>query len=512
MRAAPATAASYRNPVLAADFSDPDVIRVGADYYLVASSFHRVPGLPVLHSRDLVDWSFLGHALARLEPEEHYALPRWGGGVWAPAIRYHAGLFRIFYPDPDHGLFVVTAPDPRGPWSRPIPLKEGAGYIDPCPLWDGEDAYLVHAWARSRSGVANRLTLHRMSPDGTRLLDRGRVVVDGDLIPGCHTLEGPKLYRRDGWYWILAPAGGVTDGWQSAFRSRSIDGPYEHRVVMARNGGPINGPHQGAWVSAPAGDDWFVHFQDRGPFGRVVHLQPMTWRADGWPVIGFDDGSGCGTPVEVHPRPLSPAPAAPLLTAHDDFRGGPGPRWTWQANPRAGWLVECDGLGLVCVPDVGGGDLTAVPHVLGQRLPAFPCTVTTRVRLESDALGAVAGLTVLGDTFGWVGLRRGPSGPEVVRGEGPGVAGGPAEVTRPLPGESEVGLRVDIDADARCRFLVDDGTGWSGLGPAFTASPGRWVGATLGLFALGPAGAERATGHAVFRFFRVEAASAAPYP
>ncbi|CAM5656389.1 hypothetical protein SANTM175S_10934 [Streptomyces antimycoticus] len=232
----------YRNPVLNADWSDPDVIRVGPYYYLVASTFNRVPGLPVLRSVDLVNWSVIGHALTELEPKDHFSEPRHGEGVWAPALRHHDGKFWIFYPDPDFGIFMVTATDPRGPWSAPRPVKPGKGLIDPCPLWDDDgQAYLVHAWAKSRSGINNRLTLHRMSPDGTELLDAGRTVINGDDLPGYTTLEGPKLYKRDGWYWIFAPAGGVTNGWQSAFRSRSIWGPSRTASSSPRATPPSTG-------------------------------------------------------------------------------------------------------------------------------------------------------------------------------------------------------------------------------------------------------------------------------
>lgn len=210
---------TYTNPVLDADWSDPDVVRVGDDFYLTASSFGRVPGLPLLHSRDLVDWTLVGHALERLEPEEEFTRPRHDRGVWAPSIRHHDDRFWIFWGDPDHGVFQVNAPDIRGPWTRPHLVKAGRGLIDPCPLWDEEtgEAYLVHAWARSRAGVKNRLTGHRMHPEGTALLDEGKVIVDADRIPGWFTLEGPKLYRHDGWFWILAPAG----EWRPAGRAPS---------------------------------------------------------------------------------------------------------------------------------------------------------------------------------------------------------------------------------------------------------------------------------------------------
>ncbi len=254
---------TYQNPILHADYSDPDVVRVGDDYYMTASSFTCSPGLPILHSRDLVNWRLIGHALRGQVPEQVFATPQHGKGCWAPAIRHHDGKFWIYYPDPDFGIYVVTAVRPEGPWSDPVLVKVGKGLIDPCPLWDDDgQVYLVHAWARSRAGFANILTLTRLSPDGLRAIDSGRTIVNGDEIQGYTTLEGPKFYKRDGYYWIFAPAGGVQRGWQSAFRSRGVDGPYEHRIVLHQGGTDINGPHQGAWVQTPNGDHWFFHFQD----------------------------------------------------------------------------------------------------------------------------------------------------------------------------------------------------------------------------------------------------------
>jgi beta-xylosidase len=134
--------------VLDADWPDPDVVRVGDDYYLVASSFNRAPGLPVLHSRDLVTWEHVTNALPALPPLDHFSLPRHGGGVWAPSLRHHDGTFYLTYPDPDHGIYVLTATDARGQWSAPHLLLPGRGIIDPCPLWDDDGrTYLVHGWA-----------------------------------------------------------------------------------------------------------------------------------------------------------------------------------------------------------------------------------------------------------------------------------------------------------------------------------------------------------------------------
>lgn len=393
---------TYRNPVLAADWSDPDVIRVGDDFYLTASSFGRAPGLPLLHSRDLVNWTLLCHALDRLEPEEAFAVPRHDCGVWAPSLRHHDGRFWIFWGDPDHGVFQVNAPDPQGPWSRPHLVEAGKGLIDACPLWDEEtgEAYLVHAWAKSRSGVKNRLTGHRMSPDGRRLLDEGATVIDGDRLPGWFTLEGPKLYRHDGWFWILAPAGGVETGWQGAFRSRTFHGPYEERVVLEQGATDVNGPHQGAWVRTAAGEDWFLHFQQRGAYGRVVHLQPMRWSSEGWPVIGDE-----GTPVLVHAKPALPPQPASSPATDDDFPGGAhGPQWQWTANPRTGWTAPHPGNGLLltCVRTDGGDDLRSLPHVLTRRLPLRPRTAEVELRLDSAETGARAGFAVFAAQDPWL--------------------------------------------------------------------------------------------------------------
>lgn len=499
----------YQNPVLYADWSDPDAVRVGRYFYLVASTFNRIPGLPVLRSTDLVNWTIIGHALTELEPREHFSVPRHGNGVWAPAIRHHDGRFWIFYPDPDFGIFVTTATDPRGPWTRPHPLKPGLGLIDPCPLWDDDgQAYLVHAWAKSRAGINNLLTLHRMSPDGTRLLDEGRTVVNGADIPGYTTLEGPKLYKRDGWYWIFAPAGGVKRGWQSAFRSRDIWGPYENRIVLAQGDTPVNGPHQGAWVTTASGEDWFLHFQDQEAYGRVVHLQPMRWRDDGWPVMGVDDGNGLGSPVLVHSKPRAGGPVRVTAPAtSDEFTGAElGEQWVWQANADpTWWALRRNRLVLTCRPSPVTHDLRLLPNVLGQRLPAESFTATTSMTLATGTDGVQAGLVVLGATYAWIGLRR--DGEQLVlacRTAAAGAAEVDAATVVPLGRQhTSVRLRVSVTPGAVCQFAADvDGHGYTPLGAPFPATPGRWIGATVGLFATAPESTGR-HGTAEFDWFRV---------
>ncbi len=243
---------TYTNPIIDADYSDPDVIRVGDDFYLTASSFNCIPGLPILHSKDLVNWKIIAHALQEQRPLDEFDRPQHGNGVWAPAIRYHNNEFYIFYGDPDFGIYMVKARNAAGPWSKPLLIRKARGWIDPAPFWDDDgNAYLVHAWANSRSGIKSILTINRMSPDGTKLLDEGKMVFDGRVHHP--TIEGPKLYKRNGYYYIFAPAGGVATGWQTVLRSKNIYGPYEDRIVMDRGTTLINGPHQGGWVELKIG-------------------------------------------------------------------------------------------------------------------------------------------------------------------------------------------------------------------------------------------------------------------
>jgi beta-xylosidase len=494
----------YRNPVIHADYSDPDVIRVGDTYYMTASSFSNVPGLPLLQSADMVNWTLVGHALPQLLPREVYATPQPGKGVWAPSLRYHDGKFWIFYPDPDFGIYVITAERFAGPWSAPHLLLAGQGLIDPSPLWDDDGkAYLVHAWAKSRAGFNNVLTLRRMSADGRTMLDiKGQNIVDGARLPAYNTLEGPKFYKTYGYYYIFAPAGGVETGWQAVFRSRSVDGPYEERIVLRQGASPVNGPHQGAWVTAADGRDWFFHFQDRRAFGRVVHLQPMRWK-DGWPIIGEGgerDGTGqpvmsFGLPVKLNVEPTVPATS-------DEFSSAQlGYQWQWRANWDPSWysLTAHDGFLRLYAQAAPQGVLGAAA-ILSQKFPAPQFGVTTRLSLQG-ADGDRAGLLMHGQTYAWLGLRNRGAKAELVLAacETPAAqCTEQEEAVLPLAAPTAY-LRMRIGADGLAQFSYSlDGLVFVPIGRQFTPTMGRWVGAQVGLAAFGKPGA-----FADVDFFRV---------
>jgi beta-xylosidase len=502
---------TYKNPIIHADYSDPDVIRVGDDFYMTASSFNAVPGLPILHSRDLVNWTIIGHVFTRQPPFDVFSKPQHGNGVWAPAIRYHDSEFYIYYPDPDYGIYLVKAKNPAGPWSKPLLIKEAKGWIDPCPLWDTDgNAYLVNAMAASRSGIKSILVVSRMTPDGTRLLDDGVMVFDGhDNNP---TLEGPKFYKRNGYYYIFAPAGGVETGWQLVLRSMNVYSPYEPKVIMAQGKTSINGPHQGAWIETQTGESWFIHFQDKGAYGRVVHLQPMKWIND-WPVIGDDpDGDGTGEPVLSYKKPnvgkIYPISALPDSDEFNENRLGP--QWQWQANPKANWVFPAGALGFlrlfnVPLPD-GYRNFWDVPNLLLQKFPAPTFTATTKVTFTPRTGDEETGLIVMGLDYAYVSVKKRPEGLFLSQTVCMNAESGAKakESNGILLKSPTFYLRVKVSQNAVCTFSYSaEGTNFLPIGEPFTARKGKWIGAKLGIFAVGTL-MIRETGYADFDWFRVE--------
>ncbi|MFN8243037.1 MAG: glycoside hydrolase 43 family protein [Ferruginibacter sp.] len=482
---------TYRNPVIHADYSDPDAIRVGNDFYMTASSFNAIPGLPILHSGDLVNWQLIGHALPQLVPAAHFSVPRYGEGVWAPAIRYHNNEFYIYYPDPDFGIYLIKASSIAGPWSAPVLVEEGKGLIDPCPFWDDNGkAYLVHAFAGSRAGIKSILVIQEMNTGGTQTTGDDVLVYDGHQLDP--TVEGPKLYKRHGYYYIFAPAGGVSTGWQLALRAKNIYGPYERRVVMDKGNSDINGPHQGAWVQTANGEDWFLHFQDKGAFGRVVHLQPMHWMND-WPVIGEDtDGDGTGEPVLRYKKPatgkIDPATAP---AASDEFNSTRmGLQWQWPANKKAGWyFLTGSALRLNAVTRTdSSANLWTTPNLLLQKFPADSFTATVKCSFKPRATGEQTGLLLTGMDYAGISLIHKADGIYLqyihCSGADKGTPEQNEEIVKLNGGNCY--LRVQVSKTARCRFSYSlDGNRFENLPGDFTAKPGKWMGAKLGLYCMG---------------------------
>ena len=514
---------TYTNPVINADYSDPDVCVGGPDgddYYMTASSFQCVPGLPILHSKDLVNWEIVGHALKELyEGDEalidHFRTPQHGAGVWAPSIRYHDGEYYIYWGDPDYGVYMVKTRggDPAGDWEAPVCVIRGQGYIDTCPLWEEDGrCYLVNGWANSRAKFASVLTVRELSADGTKAIGQPVIVFDGNGTEN-RTCEGPKFYKRNGWYWIMCPAGGVPTGFQLAMRSKSPYGPYEHKIVLAQGKTNINGPHQGGWVRTKYGEDWFLHFQDKEAYGRVVHLNPVDW-SSGWPIMGKK-----GEPVISFSKPKASSTLIVNPVESDEFNEPViGKQWQWQANydekygvPTAfgTFRIYTHKLFAELSPLTSHpsplNSLWLVPNMLLQKTPADKFTVTAKLRFTSKADGQFGGLIMMGLDYSALVVRRTGDKFELVQMTCIAADKGKPQTENIIatleptekdkidykPGiHEDIYLRLTVEPESptnlqpTVRFAYSlNNKKWTECGDAFRMKEGKWIGAKFGFVA-----------------------------
>ena len=522
----------YKNPVINADYSDPDVCRVGNDFYMTSSSFACFPGLQILHSTDLVNWKIIGAALT----DDYPVLPEFrgtnldwrkriqhGNYVWAPSIRHHDGWFYIYWGDPDQGLFMTKTKNPADTWSKPVCVKPGKGMIDCCPLWDEDGkAYLSHGCAGSRAGVKSVLFVAPMSADGTMVTGPSRIVYDGH--EDQPTIEGTKFYKRNGYYYIMSPAGGVKYGWQVILRSRNPFGPYEEYVGLAQGKSKINGPHQGAWIDTPSGEDWFLHFQDKHAYGRVVHLQPAKWVND-WLVIGDDrDGDGCGDPVTQWKKPALKATENVQPREDDEFSATDlGLQWQFE-GPYSHYWYFCDAnkskLRLYGIQQPENyTNLADMQNTLMQKFPAENFTVTSKLKFIPNPgnknKGEEAGFIIKGLDYAaikFVTTKEGcfmrfvkckdamKGGKEVVETEMPMTLveqekpytqryavddiPQPRHATQDIYVRAVVksaGIGNGITSSAQFYYSTD-GKKFTKIGSPFTVKEGKWIGAKVGYF------------------------------
>lgn len=496
----------YKNPVLYADYSDPDVIRVADDYYMVASSFTCMPGIPVLHSRDLVNWTIINHVYAAL-PLQRYEKPQHGQGSWAPSIRFHKGKFYVYFCTPQDGLFVATTSDPRGKWTLKLVL-DVANWEDPCPFWDEDGhAYLL----RGRVGAGPAI-LHRMSSDGSRLLDNGRLIFEN--VRTQPTLEGFKfMEKRDGFYYFSAPAGGVATGWQSVFRSKNIYGPYEDKIVLHQGNTSINGPHQGGFVQTQTGEWWFLHFQDKDAYGRIVHLQPVSWK-NGWPVIGEDkDGDGTGEPVMQYRKPNIGKAYGPVAAqTSDEFNSSAiGLQWQWQAIAQKNWYSVNTAAGKIRLYAVASpsdnGSLFFAGNLLLQKFMAPSFTAVAKIDFHGDSEGERSGITLFGNYYTTLCVEKRNNGNFLVLYEGKYENRRyfvPVELTSEKAGAGTIWFRATVFDDATCSYSYSiDGKQYRAIGQRYKTEKGIWVGAKIGVYCLSP-NVTQGKGFADVDFFRVE--------
>lgn len=494
----------YKNPVINADYSDPDVVCVGDDYYMTASSFNCIPGLPILHSKDLVNWELIGHAVTKLQPKAVFDRPSHGNGVWAPCISYHNGEFYIYWGDPDYGVFMVKTKDPAGKWEDPVCVIPGKGMIDTSPLWDEDGrVYLVNGWANSRNRFASVITVRELNAEGTKAISDPVIVFDGNGTEN-RTCEGPKFYKRNGWYWVMFPAGGVPTGFQVAMRSQSPFGPYEAKKVLAQGKSKINGPHQGAWIHTQYGEDWFMHFQDKEAYGRVVHLQPVTWK-DNWPVMGKVPSKGyCGEPYETYKMPKAASHVNMNPVESDEFNKPKlGLQWQWHTNYQQ-WFGMPTSMGVMRIYTYkSNATIWNVPNLLLQKTPADNFTATAKLQLTAKDQGQMGGIIMMGLDYSALVVKRvgnefelqqitchmaDKKGEEEVK-----VLATlkPTSVDKidyqPAIHES-VYMRMVVKAGKMQFFFSKDGKKYEQVGDEFTMREGKWIGAKIGMVAKEPGG------------------------
>lgn len=489
----------YTNPVIHSDYSDPDVIRVGSDFYMVASSFNHVPGVPVLHSKNLVEWRIVNYVLPSL-PFEKFNAVRHGEGAWAPSIRFHGGKYYCLIPFPDEGIYVSETDDPRKEWSPIRPLIEGRGLEDPCPVWADGKCYVVFAFAKSRAGFNSQLAVFEADERLTQAAGSYTVIFDGhDNAP---KIEGPKFYRRGQYFYILAPAGGVTTGWQVALRSRHIYGPYESKIILMQGDTDVNGPHQGALIDLDdGGERWaFMHFQDKGPYGRVVHLQPAKW-LDDWVLCGdLPDEKLPGVPVSGGEYPVD-VQTDYRIACDDEFDGDKlSPVWQTPANRAEGWFEFKKGLKLNCAY-YGGNSLSDLPQLFMQKVGYRNFSVKTKCRLNLVNDGDETGFVVFGRQYAYICVvrRDGRNYLEIRK----GAIGGAEDETlcqsQPYD-DNYVTFQMSAKYEERNNLTFKFTFGGSAFTHKFYAAKGVWTGAKTGIYARANTVSK---GCATFKFFRV---------
>jgi beta-xylosidase len=484
--------------VLWSDYNNLDVIVVGSDFYMIAASHHFM-GMPVLHSKDGVNWTLLTRIYRRLDIDPRYDTPgqAYQDGTWAPAIRYNNGRFWVYVTTPTEGLIMTSTADAAGPWDPWFVVKAVAGWEDPCPFWDdvksaggdgpnGEKAYLI----RSQTG-AGPLIVQQMSWDGKQLLGTTTTVANGP------TLEGPKLGKRNGYYYIFAPEGGIDKGYQVVWRSSAILGPYTVKTILEQGSTSTNGPHQGSWIDLPSGQSWFYHFQQNGGWGRIGHLEPAQWGTDDWPKIGVDlDGNGIGEPV-AQPKKPDVGATFPITVpaSSDEFDGTDlGVQWLWNHNPddtkwslsaRPGWLR----LSARPIANKGGTSAASgsVPFVEDSIIFAYNTVVqhamgkvaSAVTKLDTSGMvdGQRAGITLFGQSYGWVGVVN-TAGKGTVRANLDGTY-----TTGPALTATTVYLKASMSADSQISFAYSiDGATFTPLGGSVKVGRTWFEGIKFGLF------------------------------
>ena len=464
--------------IVYSDYSDPDVCEgKNGDYWLTASSFQCTPGLPILHSTDMVHWELVNYALEKLVPEEHYNTIQHGNGVWAPSIRLHNDTYYIYWGDPDYGVFMVKTKDPAGKWDEPVLVIPGKGIIDTTPLWDEDGrCYLVNGWANSRCGFNSVITVRELSADGTKAISQPMLVYDG-YPNGDHTIEGPKFYKDNGYYYILAPAGSVTTGWQLALRSKNIYGPYERKIVFNKDG-----IHQGGWVN-----DKFICFQEIGAYGRVLHLLDVKMK-DGWPMMS-----------------LNPNDRFTVRNGQENLKAKyPYLSYQWHSNYQEHYGFRTATGARIYAHNMSADykNLWEVPNLYLKKFDNETFSDTLHMVVTAKANGDESGFIVMGRDYHRLSVVYNDGAFTLKQYTCIDAEKGKPETMKDICSlkcrsygegakqnyETSISFILKCEKEAICHFLysTDGGKHYTKIEDSFKAREGKWIGAKYGAFSIAP--------------------------
>lgn len=476
---------AYRNPVLPADYSDLDCIRVGSDYYAISSTMQFSPGMVILRSKDLVNWTIIGHAvndLTQIGPELNWdRMNRAGKGVWAGGIRYARNRFWVYFCTFDEGYFMTSAANPAGPWEPLHQVLKGGGWDDCCPFFDDDgQGYFIGTHVADNC----KTYIWKLTPDGRDMIPESRTQVN----EGAHR-EANKLLKINGWYYHFFSE--VKDGARVVMmqRSQNILGPYTERRQLTDKNNESKEPNQGGLVDTPKGDWYFLTHHGSGDWeGRCASLLPVTW-IDGWPIIGATTPDGAPgkmvwsgkMPEEGH------NPCVPQTS--DDFNGKLlGQQWEWNYQPRADkWsLIERPGwLRLKAFKPLQPDNLMKAGNTLTQRtFRSASSTVIIKMDVSKMEDGQKAGLCHFGGQMHsalGVWQERGVRKLEY-------LANGKATVGPDMSGE-EIWLRTSWGLDGKSQYAYsEDGRMFTEVGAPWQMVWGDYRGDRIGIYTFNDAG------------------------
>lgn len=382
---------TFTNPMLWSDVPDPDVIRVGDDFYLVSTTMHLMPGAPIMHSKDLVNWEIVSYLFDKLTDTPNYDLngcTAYGRGQWATSIRYHNGKFYAYFSPNDKPFrgYVYTTEDPKGKWE----LVARTPHFHDASLFFDDDGRVYVFYGTGQ--------LRELKPDLTDVQPGG---VDMKIFERDESenglLEGSRVIKHDGKYYLLMiswPAGGKRR--QVCYRADKITGPYEKKVILESDfaGFPYVG--QGCIVDDAKGNWYGVIFQDRGGVGRVLTLMPCRW-IDGWPMLGDENGRV----PEVMEKPVQGSPQIPLVVSDDFGKKEMKINWQWNHNPvNEAWsLDERPGYLRLKTSRIVENIFWA-PNTLTQRMEGPECSAIVSLDVSQMKDGDVAGFSAFNGDAG----------------------------------------------------------------------------------------------------------------